>query len=272
MQAQLSPARPARARHRHELRTLTYVTLDEGKGGVIRNLTHEGVAVQVMTAVRPGQQLRLRFDLADPRVRVDAQGEVMWANSTGECGVHFSDLPAQVAHRIDEWIFGDLLESVALHSYQGGPMFLLASTPPVEDAVEDDGLIVSPAAVKVIELPAPSKPPAPVRVDKDAEATPHPLTELDWLSQPLSRRTIVWLVNTLTLVAALLLFALIFLSVNREAPKWPVATAAGASLAVAALYWGFFKLFGGTSPGARLARLAGYDPEDKEELGAARFR
>jgi hypothetical protein len=272
MQAGPSAARPARARHRHELRTLTYVTLDEGKGGVIRNLSHEGVAVQAMTAVRPGQQLRVRFDLADPRVRVDAQGEVMWAKAAGECGVRFLDLSPNLVQGIDEWIFGDLLESVALHSRQDEPMFALATTPPVADAVEDDGLIVSPAAVKVIELPTPSKPPTPIRVDKEAEETPHALAELDWLSQPLSRRSIVWVVNTLTLVAAVLLFALIFLSVNGEAPKWPVAMTAGVVAVVAALYWVFFKLFGGASPGVRLARLAGYEPSEEDDSGGARFR
>jgi len=41
---------------------------------------------------------------------------------------------------------------------------------------------------------------------------------------------------------------------------------------VAAAYWGFFRLFGGVSPGTRLARLAGYDVEGDEEAGNTRFR
>ena len=46
MQAATFPVRCARTNYRHELRTLTYVTLDEANGGIIRNLSREGVAVQ----------------------------------------------------------------------------------------------------------------------------------------------------------------------------------------------------------------------------------
>jgi hypothetical protein len=72
------------------------------------------------------------------------------------------------------------------------------------------------------------------------------------------------------MVAALLLFVLIFLSITREPPHWPLAMTAGAAISVVALYWGFFQVFGGSSPGARLARLAGCNPEDDED--DARFR
>jgi hypothetical protein len=148
----------------------------------------------------------------------------------------------------------------------------LSPAPLVADADEEDGLIVSPGAVKVIELPTRSAALEPSPADSAAEAASKPPAGLDWLSQPLSGRGITWLVNTLTVLAALLLFALVFLSVVRETPKWPVAMTAGAAIAVAALFWGFFTLFGGLSPGARLARLAGYGREDEEQPGNARFR
>jgi len=38
------------------------------------------------------------------------------------------------------------------------------------------------------------------------------------------------------------------------------------------LYWGFFHVFGGSSPGARLARLIGVDSEEDEEFRGTRFR
>ncbi|MGO9084374.1 MAG: PilZ domain-containing protein [Candidatus Sulfotelmatobacter sp.] len=280
MQAELSPARSARARYRHELRTLTYVTLDQSNGGIVRNLTHDGIAVQAVVAVRPGQQLRVRFELPQ-RFRVEADGEVMWADSVGKCGIRFLDLPAKIARRLDEWIFADLLGNVNLLSHQAGALLSassngtrLVTTPQAADEAEDDGLIVSPSPVKVIELPSRPDAVATPRIADDAEPSPAESGDLDWLSQPLSRRSIAWLVNTLTVVAALLLFVLVFLSVTREVPKWPAAMAAGATVAVAVLYWGFFKLFGGSSPGARLARLAGYDPEEEEEEepDSARFR
>ena len=276
MQLGLAPARPARARHRHELHTLTYVTLDQANGGIVRNLSRDGMAVLPVAALRPGQRLRMRFELP-PRLRLETQGEVIWAEPGGQCGIRFLGLSAGTARRVDEWIFGDLLENTSVHSHPDGYIFSVSSAVGKEEAEsvaeeeEDDGLIVSPSPVKVIELPERRDPWAPAGAFENAEAVPRMPGELDWLSQPLSQRGITWLVNSLTIAAALLLFALVFLSVTRELPKWPVAITGGAALAVVVLYWGFFKLFGGGSPGARLARLAGCDPGGEDEP-AARFR
>jgi hypothetical protein len=277
MQVGVSPARQTRARHRHELRTLTYVTLDQANGGIIRNLTHDGIAVQVVAAVRPRQQLRLRFELRYPRLRVEARGEVIWATFSGQCGIRFLDLSPRVARQIDEWILGSLLEGIPLQE-QGRSVFgepLVVMPIPGEagiDVAEPDGLMLSAAQRKVIELPARAEPQQTMRAGDAAADMRDEATQLDWLSQPLSSRGLAWTVNALAVAASLLLFALVFLAVTRELPKWPAATAAGAAICVTALYWGFFRLFGGASPGARLARLAGYDLESEKEPDAARFR
>src|SRR3984893_17032269 len=140
--AGLSPVRPARAKHRHELRTLTYVTLDQANGGIVRNLNHEGMGVQAVGAVRPRQQLRVRFELRDPRLRVEVHGEVAWATVSGQCGIRFLEMSSRMTRQINEWIFGDLLAGAALHSEGAGTMFA-ASTSVVEATRNDDGLMVS---------------------------------------------------------------------------------------------------------------------------------
>jgi hypothetical protein len=117
-----------------------------------------------------------------------------------------------------------------------------------------------------------AEPEQPERLlEDDLEADPQS-SELDWLSQPLTGRSLIWTVNTLVVVAAQLLFALIFLSVTREPPQWPFAMITGGAVIVAALYWGFFRVFGGVSPGTRLARLAESDLGDGEEGRDTRFR
>src|SRR5579863_3197710 len=110
MDTGITPARQTRTKHRHELHTLTYVTLDQANGGIVRNLSGEGVGVQAVAAPRPQQQLRLRFELRRPRLRIEARGEVMWATSSGQCGIRFLDLPSAMSRQINEWVFGDLLE------------------------------------------------------------------------------------------------------------------------------------------------------------------
>lgn len=272
--------RPLRAQHRHELRTLTYFTLDQGNGGIVRNLTHQGIGVQAVAPVRARQQVRVRFELRYPTLFVATRGEVAWAKSSGQCGIRFLDLSPRTAREINEWIFGDMLEDAALHLERASSMFAEPrageSTMTVEPALsdadeEDDGLMVSATARKVIELPT-----RPVTSGTTAEAVaesdePSP-SELDWLSQPLSGRGLIWTINTLVVVAALLLFACVFLSVTRELPRWPLPMSAGGAIVVGVLYWGFFRIFGGPSPGARLARLMGSDLADNEEEEGARFR
>jgi hypothetical protein len=203
----------------------------------------------------------------------------MWATFSGQCGIRFLDLSPRMVRQIDEWIFGSLLEGASLHTERSGPMFagvesaaLTMSRIAVVEEEAEDGLMVSSAPRKVIELPRKAMLGEPARsLDDNLETLPQPV-ELDWLSQPLTGRGLTWTINTLVVVATQLLFALIFLSVTREPPKWPFAISAGGAVTVALLYWGFFKMFGGVSPGTRLARLAESDLENRGEGREARFR
>lgn len=270
MDAGTSLARRSRTQHRHELRTLTYVTLDLANGGVVRNLSHVGIGVQAVAALHPQQQVRVRFDLKDPRLRVEVRGEVVWSTSSGQCGIRFLDLSPRTIRQMDEWIFADLLERASLHPGVAGPMFSDPGLRLLADELEtDDGLMISAAPLKVIELPMRREEPQ-VPYDAPSETVAQGFSQLDWLSQPLTGRTLVWTVNALVVFAALMLFVLVFLSVTREAPRWPFAMAAAAVFLVSAMYWGFFQLFGGISFGERLARLTDDDVEREE--GNQRFR
>jgi hypothetical protein len=247
------------------LRSLTYVTLDQANGGIVRNLTHRGIAVQAVSAVHPGQQLRVRFELRGPRLMVAAHGEVMWATASGQCGIRFLDLSPRMTRQINEWIFGSLLAGLPLHA---DSRFSSRSLELVGE--EDDGLIVSAAPVNVIQLPLRPEVVTASPIHGD-ESSLDQAAELDWLSRPLSGRGLAWTVNALAVLAAVLLFAFVFLSVIGEPPKWPFATAIGAAVLMGSLYGGFFKVFGGGSLGARLARLRDSSTEEEEKRDS-RFR
>jgi len=270
-----TPARQARAQHRHELRTLTYVTLDQANGGIVRNLTNHGIGVQVVAAVRPKQQLRVRFELRYPRLHVETRAEVVWATFSGQCGIRFLDMPPVFEQQINQWIFGNLLEGLSLHAEHSESIF--APTPgrgsePDQKAngngatpgevEQDDELMVSTTPVTVIQLPMHREPPETVIREEDVIAIPEPPADLfAWLSRPLTGRTLAWTVDVLVVVASLLLFTLVFLSVTREAPPWPLATVAAGGLMMAGMYWVFFHLFAGGSLGAKLARTGETDAE-----------
>jgi hypothetical protein len=288
MQAATSPARQARPHYRHELRSLTYVTLDEANGGIIRNLNHEGVAVQAVAPLREQQRVRLRFELRFPRLRVDTCGQVSWAGPSGQCGIRFVGLSARTRHQIDEWIFSNLLDALARDAGHPRSMFGASVVSIVreenvheENAPEEsDGLTLSASPRPVIRLQ-----PGLARWDETpvlhepseeniTDPAGHPHAQLNWLSQPLSGRTLAWLVDGLIVIAGLLLFALIFLSIAHELPPWPLTlgAASAAAVLIAAAYWAVFTLFRGASLGARLAQAASGSEEEKECEGASRFR
>ncbi len=204
----------------------------------------------------------------------------MWATFSGQCGIRFLELPPEITRKMNEWIFGDLLEGISLHADPGESMFADRSGTAGPDSMvlseEADGLMVSAAPVTVIPLSS-----GPKAVDVESpflraiaakREVPEPdVRELDWLSQPLSGQGLAWAIHTLVVLAGVLLFALVFLSITRDAPPWPIAMVAGTAAMVVALYWSFFQIFGGSSLGARLARLAENTDETQEEKGP-RFR
>jgi hypothetical protein len=256
-------ARQARSHYRHELRTLVYVTLDDGNGGIIRNLSHEGLSVQAVARLRPEQRVRVRFELRSPRLRVEVRGQVSWSTGSGQCGIRFVDLPARTAYQIDEWIFANLLDALARGAANLRPMF--GATAIVSIARdEEDGLVVSTVPRVAIRL----EPSAGVVEDSGLQAQAgevdvvRPLeAEFSWLSRPLSGRTVAWMVDGLVLIAAALLFSLTFLSIAHELPPWQISLCAAlaASVFIAGSYWFLFCFFGRASLGARLARVVAGD-------------
>ena len=276
------PARHARSHYRHELRMLTYITLDDANGGIIRNLNHEGVAVQAVGALRPQERVRLRFELRFPRLRVETVGQVSWATPSGQCGIRFVDLPARTRQQINEWIFSNLLDAIAREAAHPRSMFgagvvSIAREENVREgnvAEENDGLTVSAAPRPAIRLEAPvtnvSVLKAPVLNQHAGEElaehlAEEPYPQLNWLSQPLSGQSLAWLVDSLVVIAAVLMFALIFLSVAHELPPWPITLGTVAVVFVAAAYWAVFAVFGGSSLGVRLAQAISNEEEEERE-------
>jgi PilZ domain len=271
MQSASSPARQARSHYRHELRTLTYVTLDEANGGVIRNLNHEGMSIQAVAALRHEQRVRLRFELRFPRLRVDAYGQVSWSKPSGQCGIRFTDLSPRLSSQIDQWIFSNLLDSVARETTHSRSIFedsVISISQQGREAEQIDGLTLSAPPHPVIELePRVISNEAGVPlIEMEEESFEQTYVGLNWLSRPISAKSLAWLVDGLVVIAALLLFVLTFLTIARELPEWPVTLAAVAAAAVFVVvaYWSLFVVFGGPSLGARLARAtSGLDHDDE---------
>jgi PilZ domain len=282
MQAVSFPARHARTHYRHELRALTYVTVDEANGGIIRNVNHQGVAVHAVPALRPQQRVRLRFELKPPRLRVETGGQVSWTSPSGLCGIRFVDLPAGTRHQINAWIFSNLLDAIARNSGHPGSIFGASVVSIAREGKgreqnapeENDGLTLSAAPRPAIQLkPVIGQRQASV-LQQRADPADDSYAQLNWLSRPISGRTLSWLVDGLVVTAALLMFALIFLSIAHELPPWPLTlgTVSAGAIVVAAGYWVVFSVFGGSRLGARLAQAVASPGENEEGEDGVRIR
>jgi hypothetical protein len=246
-----------RLRYRHPIQSLVYVTLDEGNGGIIRNLSQDGAAIQAVGALRLGQSLRMRFDLLSPRTRLDVHACVTWANPSGQAGVRFTDMTRHSARQLNDWILFQLLRGLE----QASPAFRFPG--------EGDELILSPSARPAIRLPA-------VATHKRGAPTSTDIAlALPWWPHPISARGLAKLMDGLVLFSAVLMFFCVFLAVARTLPAWPIAivVAAGVCGFFVALYGFLGAWVGCGTAGAQLAKIAMRDSDQRATReDEARFR
>jgi len=249
-----APAANQRHHYRHPIHSLVYVTLDEGNGGIVRNLSQSGAAIQAVGALRPGQSVRMRFDLLNPRTRFDVRGVVSWANPSGQAGVRFQDLSRQAARQLNDWIFANLLRGVA----QAAPVLPLAGEP--------DDLILS------------APPRAAIRVGLAAPRTSHepenPAISLAWCPVPMTSTTLAKVMDSLILISASLMFFCAFVAVAREIPAWPLTALVGVGVCgfFTSLYLCLGAWLGCGTPGAQLAKVAVRGEQSRSGEKRARFR
>jgi PilZ domain len=221
------------------------------------------MAIQAVSPLRINQQVFLRFDLANPRVRLEATGRVAWADPVGQAGVEFLNLSQRSGRLLKEWIFVQLMAS-AQHS-AGDSTFLYRGGG--QEAAE---LLFSSGSRPAIQLEPKGN---AARTEADDQAG---LLHLPWFPFAISAPALSLLVDGLILLSSVLLFALICVAMVGVVPTWPLAIAMGVGVAAvfAALYRFLFLFWMGSTPGDWLAGLSG-DAFDRDEIPAddrPRFR
>jgi len=246
-----------RVHYRHPIHSLVYVTLEQGNGGIIRNLSEDGAAIQAVGPLEPHQSLRILFDLLSPKTRVDVHAKVAWANPSGQAGLCFLDLDPGSRRQLNEWIFLHLLRGAEQASrILNGPG-------------GNDDLILSGSARPAIRLPG-------LAVLESTVREPPDMLSFPWWPRPVSTRTLARLMDGLVVFSAVLMFFCAFLAVAHTLPPWEVALGllVGAFGFFSTLYWCLFAVMGRGTAGVRLARIAGGDADAEANLREreARFR
>ncbi len=152
----------------------------------------------------------MRFELTNPRVRVEATGRVAWVDPMGQAGMEFLTLSQRSGRLLKEWIFVQLMAS-AQHSAGDSALLYGKSS---EEAAE---LLFSSRARPAIRLEQAEATARWSEADKQ-----HRAVHLPWFPFAISAPALSLLVDGLILLSAVLLFALICM-------EWPALSQRGLS-------------------------------------------
>jgi len=103
---------PERRQHlRQPVRSLAYIELGEGNGGIVLNISEGGMAIQAVMSLKETDLPLMRVQLAHSKKQIQAKGRITWTTNLRKvAGIEFVDSSAETRALIREWIS---LESAA---------------------------------------------------------------------------------------------------------------------------------------------------------------
>ncbi len=91
--------------YRQPIRTLAYVELDEGNGGIVLNVSEGGLSVQAFASLMDDVLPGVRFQLSESDGWIQANARITWTGQSRKlAGLEFVDLPEEARGRIKEWL------------------------------------------------------------------------------------------------------------------------------------------------------------------------
>jgi CheY-like chemotaxis protein len=119
--------RERRRYFRHPVKLLVTIVLgDKDVQATSTNISESGMALMLREALPKGAKPRLQFTLPDTRHNFDIQGEVVWTNMKGHCGVRFHDVEKSTQGQLEQWL-NDRLEE----EFPGAKERIAAGTQPL---------------------------------------------------------------------------------------------------------------------------------------------
>ena len=89
---------------RHKVQGPVFASFDGVTGGMILDLSEQGVSMQTIVPVETERRVHLRVELPDSDAFLETTGYIAWADALGRAGVRFSELPEEARQRLDEWL------------------------------------------------------------------------------------------------------------------------------------------------------------------------
>src|SRR5690349_7406848 len=89
---------------RHKVHTPAFASFDGVSGGMILDLSEEGLSMQTSAHLEAHHSVPLHLDIPASDTHLDTTGYVAWADALGRAGIRFSDLPDEARMRLREWL------------------------------------------------------------------------------------------------------------------------------------------------------------------------
>jgi len=136
---------------RQKVNTPAFASFDGVTGGMILDLSEEGMAMQALAPLESHSLVPLHLSLGEPTAYLETTGYVAWADALGRAGVRFSDLPDESRVRLREWLTVNagalswkaprwvVNDSVFAQSVNSGAPAGVALSLEAETEVSDDG-------------------------------------------------------------------------------------------------------------------------------------
>ena len=89
---------------RQRVNTPAFASFDGVTGGMILDLSEEGMAMKSLAPLVAHSILPMHLSLGEPAAYLETTGYVAWADALGRAGVRFSDLPDKARERLRDWL------------------------------------------------------------------------------------------------------------------------------------------------------------------------
>src|SRR5579863_8696583 len=99
------PPKERRIRVRHPLGALAYLDIGADNGGIILNVSEEGLALQAAGPLDQQKEISLRIQLPRSEKPIETAARIVWlGQSNRQAGVRFLAMPAAARAQIQEWM------------------------------------------------------------------------------------------------------------------------------------------------------------------------
>lgn len=143
----------SRIHPRTPVQALAYIELSDDNGGLILNISEDGIAVQAVQVLASDYFPRMRFRLPKTEVSIEAAGRMVWQlRLKKEAGIRFVNLSDEARSQIQQWIAAEpsRLASAFEPCVRGAAPRETAVTP---SAVSTEVLPETPTPVATVPLP-----------------------------------------------------------------------------------------------------------------------